>query len=220
MSQEDRAAVGAAITEAEGKTSAEVVCAVATESGRYDRAEAIVGLACGLLALWGLNTATGSGAAGDGAWQEAAHVPLAWQLVAVTVGFVLGNVLASYVHPLRRLLVSDADQSSEVARSAAAVFMSKRISSTRGRGGVLLYVSLFERRVVVLADEGTFAVLGQEGVDALRDMAVAKLKVGDRRDTLVATVQAIGERLAEALPCQKDDVDELGNALLVYHPRP
>ena len=85
---------------------------------------------------------------------------------------------------------------------------------------MLLYVSLFERRVVVLADQGAFAVLGQEGVDALRDQAIAKLVAGDRVGTFVSAIESVAERLAEALPCEANDADELSNELLVYHPRP
>ena len=44
FSDEQRRAVAQAVAEAEGKTSAEIVPVVATASGRYDRAEDIVGL--------------------------------------------------------------------------------------------------------------------------------------------------------------------------------
>ena len=43
------------IREAETKTGAEIVCAVATESGRYDRAESIFGIFGAVIALSGSN---------------------------------------------------------------------------------------------------------------------------------------------------------------------
>ena len=48
---DDRAKIEAAIASAETKTSAEVVVIVATRSGLYDRAEDLVGLVLGLLAV-------------------------------------------------------------------------------------------------------------------------------------------------------------------------
>ena len=49
--------IESAVADAESRTSGELVCAVATESGRYDRAESIIGLITALVlvvmtALW------------------------------------------------------------------------------------------------------------------------------------------------------------------------
>ena len=219
LSADAQAAVSAAIAAAEERTSAEIVCALATESGRYDRAEALLGLICALLGLLSVNLLT-EGAAGGGSWEEAARIPYALQAAGVVFGFLAGNVLASYVHPLRRVFVGAGEAEAEVARAASHVFVNQRLASTRAKGGVLLYVSLFERRVLVLADEGAFAVLGQAGVDALRDQALAKLRAGERGATFEETVAAIAERLAGALPREVDDANELADELLVYHPRP
>ena len=53
FSDEVRERVAEAVKSAEGRTAAEIVCAAATEAGRYDRAEGICGLlgAVALLAL-------------------------------------------------------------------------------------------------------------------------------------------------------------------------
>lgn len=219
LSTDEQTAVSAAIAAAEERTSAEIVCALATESGRYDRAEALLGLICALLGLLTVNLVT-EGSASGGSWEEAARVPFLLQATGVALGFLVGNVLASYVHPLRRIFVGGAEVEAELARAASQVFVSQRLASTRAKGGVLLYVSLFERRVLVLADEGAFAVLGQEGVDALRDQAIAKLRAGERAATFQETVAAIAERLESALPCEADDTNELADELLVFHPRP
>ena len=57
FSEEDRQAINEAVTEAESQTSAEIMTVVATDSGRYDRPEDIVGLFAGLASMivaWGI----------------------------------------------------------------------------------------------------------------------------------------------------------------------
>lgn len=212
-----RARVTLAVATAEKRTSAELVCAVATESGRYDRAEAIVGLGGALLGLTGLHLAH---APALGSWAPAEAVPLAWQAGVVAGGFALGNLLASHAHLLRRMCTSRGEMDEEVERAANHVFHTQRLGATRSRGGVLVYVSLFEREVVVLADQGAFAALGEPGVDAVRDLAVARLAAGDLPGALVAAIEALGDRLAASLPRAPDDTDELADAVLLIHPRP
>ena len=161
LSARDREALEASVAAAEQRTAAEFVCAVATESGRYDRAESLVGLAAGLLAL-AIAQLAFTWAPTD-SWIETRAVPLAAQAGAVVLGFVVGSVLASWWHALRRLFVSSSELRAEVERAASHVFAVARLASTRQRGGLLVYVSIFERRVVVLADTGAARLLGEEG---------------------------------------------------------
>ena len=51
ITAQDRAAIEQQIAKIEQTTSAEIVCAAATESGRYDRAESIIGIFTGSAAL-------------------------------------------------------------------------------------------------------------------------------------------------------------------------
>ena len=86
---------------------------------------------------------------------------------------------------------------------------------------MLIYVSLFERRVVVLADHQALSVLGESGIEALRDTAVSHLKQGGLVDSFVETINQAATGLAEALPADsKENPDELSNRVLQFHPRP
>jgi putative membrane protein len=192
---------------------------VATESGRYDRAEAIVGIAMAVLGLYAAHLAAGMAVAAASPW-DIASASLRWQLVGVVGGFVAGNVLGSYLHPLRRVAVREREMAEEVSRAAAHVFWRRRLSRSRARAGVLVYLSLFERRMVVLADERAHRILGQEGLDAIRDVGIGRLRVAERSGALTAAVAAAADRLAPELPADDGDADELANELLVYHPRP
>ena len=213
-------AVEQAIEQAERRTCAEIVCAVATESGRYDRAEAFGGLVGALAALSVAHGLHSLLVDGTGRWDTTAGPALAWQSLAVVVGFVVGNMLLSFVHPLRRLVTSEREMGDEVARAASHVFALRGLRRTRDRGGMLIYVSLFERRVVVLAGDRIMRALGQPFVDSVRDCAASALRSGERSATFVRAVEESIARLEPVLPAQTDNTDELFNELLRFHPRP
>jgi len=219
ITDEQQQEVEKAVAEAEKRTSAEIVCAVATESGRYDRAESLVGLlfALGVLGIASL-LARGAPDSPD-SWTVDRGLAFHWQFLAVLGGFVAGSFVASYVHFLRRLFVLRRHMEVETDRSASKVFVERRLRSTRDAGGLLLYVSAFERRAVVLADDGVLSRVGQPFLDTLRDTAIANLKQGKRSEAFLETVSLATEKLAEVLPNQ-DTEDELPNNLLRFHPRP
>lgn len=219
LKPEDRAKIERAVAEAESKSSVEIVCAIATASGRYDRAESIVGLAGALLGLGTAHAIQGWSASGVGNW--AAQLHLGWQAVAVVAGFAVGNALAGRIPFLRRLVMSENEVEAEVRRAAAHAFLLGAVANTAGRTGLLVYVSLVERRVVVLADEEVRAALGDEEISRLRDVAVAGLKRGDFVAAFVGTVEKAAPRLAEVLPADRQlNPNELPDHVLTFHPRP
>jgi putative membrane protein len=219
LSDEAQGRVAYAITEAERHTGAEILVAVATESGRYDRAESICGLFCALIALGALHVGV-QVTAEPGSWGQVT-ADIAWQSLAVVLGFVAGSVLASYVHPVRRLFVSRKEMNEEASRGANLVFMANDLHSTTHRAGILIYLSLFERRVIVLPDAALLGVVGMDLAEEVCATVREHLRAGRREEALVSAVKIIGERLAEKFPEQRDNADnEIPNHLILIHPRP
>lgn len=202
---EKKQLVEAAVARLETVSSAEAVCVVATESGRYDRAESLLAICFALIGVVASDAVFH--ALHDG-WTA---TPLWVSGLGVAVGFGLGLFTGSTVHPLRRLLVSRAEQEEEVQRAAAAAFTNARVGSVNGRG-VLIYVSLFEHRVVVLADGDAFA-------RALVDKAVAGFKAGGTTDVLATLIDEIGVQLASKFPPEATRGNRLPDHLVVLHPR-
>lgn len=218
LTPEDRKRIEETVARVESATSAEIVCAVATESGRYDRAESIVGLATALLAL-GLAHAVHGMAAGAGQWGGA--LPLGWQAFSIVAGFVAGNLLANRAPAVRRLVTSEKEMETEVQQASAHAFLLGAVSNTAGRTGLLVYISLFEHRVSILPDEEVRKALGDEEIGRLRDLAVADLKRGDFAGAFVDTIEKAGALLAKSLPASRTlNPNELPNHVLVFHPRP
>jgi putative membrane protein len=208
LSAEQLRRVEESVAEAERLTSAEIVCAVATESGRYDRAEGLCGL---LVALGGL--AAVHGLAGGAA-------PLASQAAAVALGYLAGNVLASTLRPLRMLLTTARERESEVRRAAWNVHGLRGVSTTRAASGILVYVSLSEQRVLVIGDHAVCRAVTAGGLEQLRELAESRLREGKRAEVFIDTIHAAAQMLSGPMPPADEEPDELSNHVGVFHPRP
>ena len=220
MGEEGRLKVREAIAGTEEKTTAEIVCALASESGRYERGESLAGLFVGVVAVL-LAHAVRLYQQPEGSWGEIAALDPLWQVLIVLGGFIVGILLASFFPRLRGLFVLDREEEEEVARSAAFVFATAGMAATAGRTGLLVYISLRERRLVVLADEATLGVVGAEGIEELKDNAAGLLAEGRFADAFVKVVEDAGAKLAESLPASRAvNPDELDNHVLFFHPRP
>jgi putative membrane protein len=215
FTREDKERINQAVQQAERGTSAEIVPVVVSVSGRYDRPEDIVGLWLALAAMVAVWFVFPAAQAEHGSWEAAGpHWKLLTMLAATVLAFVLGAVLATYVWPLRRLFTPRTQMADEVATRARGVFYSQAVHHTAGQTGVLIYVSLYERMAVVLADQVVLDKLGQSTLDQLRDLLIAGLRKGDVTDAFCQTIAAAGQRLAPVLPRQADDVNELPDALV------
>ncbi|MFW6304058.1 MAG: hypothetical protein ACOC2L_05490 [Candidatus Sumerlaeota bacterium] len=218
LTDEQQQSIVDAIAETEKQTSAELVCALSTESGRYDRAEAIAGLFGSLLALGLVHMILNWGEQAMWGGQESAGLWL--QAIAVVGGFVVGSVLASFCHPFRYLLTLEREMAVEAERAAARVFATQGLHKTNGRGGFLLYISLYERRMIIRADSAVLEAVGSETLDRWCEMAGEDLGKGLRAESFLDVIEAAREELSEKLPIREGDVDELPNHFLIYHPRP
>jgi len=135
--QEARAAVEAV----EAQTSAEIVVCLRGASDMYRDADYLFGFLVSLVALVGMLLL-------DRPFRLASYP------ASVVSGFLLGSVASANVAPIHRLLVSSGRKAAAVHLAARAAFVDQGVSRTRGRTGILLYVSMFERRVEVLPDVG------------------------------------------------------------------
>jgi len=207
--------VNQAIQKAESLTSAEIMPVVARCSGRYDRPEDMVGLwfaALAMVVVWWIYPIP---TVDSGNWE--ANAP-GWQLVAILfgaiVGFVIGAIVGSKVDWLRRLFTPQVQMNEEVYSKARQVFFDSRIHHTEGGTGVLLYVSLFERKASVIADQSVIEKLGQDRIDALCAEFTDRLHNGTVINALCETAVALGESLETVLPRAEDDVNELPDAMV------
>lgn len=215
FTQADREQIAQRIAELETHTDAEVVCAVATESGRYDRAESVCGLLIGVATLI---LAQQWDSPGD--WNAPPALSIGGQVLLIAVGFLVGSLAASYWHGLRRLFVTRDEMQTEVHRRVHQVFSQQGIGNTRHNGGLLIYVSLFEHRLEIHCDSAAAGKLTPENLATIRDAVLGSIKSGHFTAGLLAGLDAAEPILAAALPHTDHGLDTLQNDLLVFHHRP
>jgi len=213
---DEKARIEAAVAEAEGQTSAEIVPVVATASGRYDRAEDIAGLWCAMILMglvwWWLPRTEGGGYMWGLAW---GRFELPALIAASVAGFLVGAVMATRLHGLRHLFTPRTEMREEVLGRARQAFFDNRVHRTADATGLLVYISVYERMAAVVADDGVTEKLGQPVMDGLCEQLVSGIKKGDAADALCGVIRDAGEQLGAALPRAEDDVNELPNHLVV-----
>lgn len=137
-------------------------------------------------------------------------------LLSCQVAFgAVGYALAWLLPDLRRLFVREARADAVVEEQALLEFHRNGLHETEGRTGVLLFVSLFEHRVVVLGDVGIDAHLSPDDWAGLTSDLLAASARGQLADGLVAAVQAAGEALARHVPWAEGDRNEIPDRLVV-----
>jgi putative membrane protein len=128
--------------------------------------------------------------------------------IDVVVGFLAGAFVAAHAPALRRLLLSRERADREVRAAACSAFMSRGISRTKGRNGILVFVSTFERAVVCMADIGVGTQALGESWRVRQEVARAAVARLDF-DGFAEALRSLGPLLADAMPHQADDVNEL-----------
>ena len=188
--------VKAAVEGIEAQTSAEIVVCLRGSSEHYREADYLFGFAVSLVALVTMLYAGRTFVLGS--------FPL-----GVVAGFLAGTLASANVSQLRRLLVFPRRKSAATRLCARGAFHDQGVSRTRHRTGILLYISMFERRVEVVPDVGIEAAgLGPEWKAAVTALEGSLLPSPDFDRFLVA-MRALGPILGQHLPRAVDDVNEL-----------
>lgn len=207
FSPQDLKEIEAAVKEAEGQTAGEIVPFALAHSDVYGGVHwrAATGGAL-LLSL---------AAAAILQWGEVWGVALGlWIAVPPVCGAAFGYLACHLVPPLKRALIPPAILRERVQLAADQAFLHEEVFATRGRTGILIFLSLFERRVLVMADRGINAKVRQEEWDEIAQGVAAGIRAGRPGGALAAAIRACGELLkTHGVARGPDDRDELKDGL-------
>lgn len=201
FSEEEKARIVAAVREAEGRTSGEIVPMVVDDSYDYPRTE-IVG--AGFFAL-GVASLLGWGLGHSSQWMF---------ILFFVLLYLPCKGLFRLFPALKRRFIPEAEIAAEVEEKALVAFVEHGVHRTRGGTGILILLSLFERRVHVLADHGINAVVPPHTWDEIVATVTAGIRGGYACDALCEAVRRCGDLLQEHFPRGADDRDELPNLIV------
>jgi putative membrane protein len=219
FSEADRARVGVAVTAAEASSDGEIVTIVAQESDSYNDVVAhwavmLMLLGVALVAamparfiLW-LDVLRG----GWDSWTSGELIAIL--LGALALVFLIGRAIFG-IRPIRLALTLPNTKASRVRRRALLLFRLTAENRTRGKTGVLLYLSLAERRAELVADAAITAKVSPETWGDAMAALIDAVKDGRPGDGMVASIGKIGQVLAEHFPRSPDDTNELPDRLIL-----
>jgi putative membrane protein len=202
FTEEDRRAVHEAIATAERRTVGEILPVIVERSDAHPAADWLAALTLVL-----------SGSALLASWLPWHHPPLLLlsQLALGGVGFALARLLPDF----KRWFVSEARASEVVAEQAFQEFYANGLHRTEAATGVLLFVSLFERRSVILADAGIDAEVDAGFWASTDDAILDGVRRGSLREGLLEGIRRAGDGLARHFPWGAGDRNEVPDRLIV-----
>jgi putative membrane protein len=207
LSEDERARVSAAVAEAEKRTVGEIVVMIVSASDHYPMAN-VTGAAAFAFALGLLLTPL------IGGWLWIGSQNL-WLFIGLfTVFFIFFHAVIRRTLWLKRYFISRKEINAEVKEAAVTHFFNHGLYRTRDKTGVLVLISVFERRVWVLADQGINASVAEGQWDEIVKMITDGIKQKRPADAICAAVEKIGDLLEAHFPIKPDDIDELKNVII------
>jgi putative membrane protein len=200
LTDRDRAEIAAAIAAAERRTRGELVAVVAAAADDY-RYVALLWPALAALLLPALLL-------------TAAPAIDAWLVYLAQTGLFVLLCLLAQLSRLRLALVPAATKRQRAGRLAREQFVAQGLHLTRERIGVLIFVSIAEHHVEIIADRGIAAVVPDETWGEAVAGFIERVRAGRVADGFLAMIAVIGDRLAEHFPSTAEDRDELPNRLV------
>ena len=219
MDDAGRALVSAAVGKAEEQTAGEIVTILADHSDSYADIALVWSAAVAMLALCMLASFS---AFYLGLWDRLLGTWVQeWtsgQIFGLAAGAAAikfaGMWLIQLYRPLRLWLVPPPIKHARVRARAVTCFKVGAERRTQGRTGVLIYLSMAERRAEIVADEAIASKVAPEvWGDALAAL-LFEIRAGHMAQGLALAAEKVGAVLAEHFPRAEDDVNELPDRLI------
>ena len=205
FSEADLEAIQTATASGESRTAGEIVPYIVERVVDRDTARwrgATLG-ALGAAVAAGLANVFGDFWGGSGVW---------WITLPTVVGAGLGYLVAGF-DAIGRWLIPEDHIDHSVHLRAEAAFLEEEVFATRDRTGILVFLTLFEHRAVILADEGIHRTVPKGEWQHLVDELIVGIKANRAAEALVEAITRCGGLLEKnEVERRPDDEDELPDA--------
>lgn len=215
----DREKVSAAIAAAESKTDGEIVAVATPISDSYhDVALHWAILVMILVLAWAAWRPTAlqwwyQQLAGGWYPDPSLGELLTFLMILAVAKFLIALLILTWM-PLRLALTPGATKHRRVRRRALAIFQGAAAGRTAGDTGVLIYLSLAERRAEIIGDEAIHKFADEHIWGEAMAAMIEHLREGRAGDGICAAVERVGAVLAEHFPKTADDRNEIPDKLI------
>lgn len=191
LTHEERSRLDRLVVEAEKRAGAQIVLAVVERSDHYPELP---------WKAFALGASLGGGAVLAVNLMSPLPSPSLTALLAIVMMLSIGAGLALlcvFVPDFARLFLQTHRADVEARQYADSLFLSREMFAARDRRAVLLMISLFERRIVVLPDTGLSQTLNRTATSAvIREMRVS-LRAGQTARALEAGLKKLEEIITQ-----------------------
>jgi putative membrane protein len=194
LTASDHAALAEAIRAAESTTAGEIYVVVDRGADEFRLVPVLWAACLALLLPWPLVFLT--------------TLPITLVLLAQVALFVVSALVLSWP-VLRARLVPPGLADDAAERNARAMFLAHGVHLTEARTGVLIYLSLAPRRIVVLADAGIHARVEEGAWDAMVARIAREAHQGRPVPGLQSAIAEAGALLSRHFPRKAMDRNEL-----------
>lgn len=208
LQAEDLPQLEAAIHQAERITSAEIRPIVVKSSSSYSQVPTtlrLMGLILFILA-WHIQ--------GWDLYWDSFESSLLHVGIGLFLALIVLPLLARY-GCVQRWMTHAREEEEQVWKRAQIEFYLNHMDKTQTGHGVLIFISLLEHRVVVLADRPVAEKLPAKVWSEVVQSVTMGLRQKNLRKALEAGVQQCATVLAEHFPIQQNDSNELPNTLII-----
>jgi putative membrane protein len=207
LSKTDQQKIEACVREAETRTKGEIVVMVVPASDHYPMAGWIGATAFAFPLALALTPVLGGLF-----WAGSFNL---WVFLATLIPFgVVLHETVKRIPVVKRWFISVNEIEAEVREAAHIHFSRKGLYRTREETGVLIYISVFERRVWVLGDRGINAKIPEAYWQSVVATLVQAIREGRPAEGICQAVSDVGRILQEEFPIGIGDVDELENVIV------
>lgn len=207
LTTEEYEQINAAVEKAEKSTAGEIVCMVHSASYHYPMSNVIGAAALALPVALALTPPVGGWL-----WIGTQNM---WVFLSILVlSFGLGHWIVKHIPWLKRIFISNREMDEEVEEAAVTSFFKHGLYRTKDGTGILIFISVFERKVWVLADQGIDAKVSGDHWRSVVAGITEGIRDKQAAAAICMAVDTIGRTLSEHFPVAPDDINELANVIV------
>jgi putative membrane protein len=105
-----------------------------------------------------------------------------WLFIAlVAILYIVLYPLINRTHIIKSLFLNPKRVEDKIQKSALSAFYSEKLYKIKDKNGILIYISVLERKVWILADTNINAMIPQQEWDTIVDKLTTGIKKGHAR---------------------------------------
>jgi uncharacterized membrane protein len=113
-----------------------------------------------------------------------------------------------------RVFIDVSCKSADPVKRAAVIFQKLKMHKTKQRNGVLIYLSVSDRKFAIVGDKGIHEKVGDDFWNETKKLMLDSFKNNQLSAGLVAGIKKAGESLSYHFPRQGDDRNEIDNGIV------